>query len=568
MSRRVTGAAVEDRRWWGEPIGLRVLTAFAVVFGVVARVWPRSALWLDEAQSVAFAREPLSVIPRALRTDGAPPLYYLLLHVWIGWFGTGDAAVRSLSIVVSLLSLPVFFVAVRRLGGTRLAVIAVTLLATNSFAIRYATEGRMYALVVGLVSVGLLAVPALLRRPDVPRALVVAALVAALLWTHYWSLYLVAGLGVWTAATALRAWRRSRAGRIDDALRPALVLGAAIVVGATAWLPWFPSFRFQSVHTATPWTATPPLWKMSGIVFVHAGGHSPPALVLGSLFIVAIIAGAWPHIAAPGPAGDERGRLVGALARVAHTDALPAIPPVGVVAGVAAMCAVAGAIVSGSAFSGRYTSVLLPLTLLLVAAGVARLRDDRAVAAVLVVMASLSSIAVVHQARAERTPARVMATLLEARARPGDVVVFCPDQLGPAVARELAGTPLDGVVLGAYPQWSAPDRVDWVDYTRRYEAAWPAHFAATADRKAGNGSVWLVWSDLYPPTQAACRGLQRSLDRLRPAEQLLVADEPDRHLDHGALSWFPPSDRPRPSLDSLFTQNEDDTRLPIDAPID
>ena len=57
-------------------------------------------MWLDEALSVNIARLPLGDLHDALKHDGAPPLYYVLLHVWTGVFGTGDVAVRSLSGVV------------------------------------------------------------------------------------------------------------------------------------------------------------------------------------------------------------------------------------------------------------------------------------------------------------------------------------------------------------------------------------------------------------------------------------------------------------------------------------
>ena len=80
-----------------------------------------------------------------------------------------------------------------------------------------------------------------------------------------------------------------------------------------------------------------------------------------------------------------------------------------------------------------------------------------------------------------------------------------------------------------------------MDYAARYDASRPATFAYDADRRAASAAVWLVWSDLYPPTQPACGGLRAALERLRPAHRVLVEDEPGRHLDHGALLWFGPS---------------------------
>ena len=40
--------------------------------------------WIDEGLSVGIADRPLTDIPAALRKDGSPPLYYMLLHFWLG----------------------------------------------------------------------------------------------------------------------------------------------------------------------------------------------------------------------------------------------------------------------------------------------------------------------------------------------------------------------------------------------------------------------------------------------------------------------------------------------------
>src|SRR3954454_3649689 len=140
--------------------------ALAVAAGLVLRFFVRSDLWLDEALSVNIARLPLGQIPSALRHDGAPPLYYLLLHVWMRVFGTGDEAVRALSGVCAVAALPAFYLAGRRLGGKRVGVAAVLLAASSPFANHYATEARMYSLVTLLVVLGYLAVANALERPS------------------------------------------------------------------------------------------------------------------------------------------------------------------------------------------------------------------------------------------------------------------------------------------------------------------------------------------------------------------------------------------------------------------
>ena len=95
---------------------------------------------------------------------GHPPLYYFMLHGWMNVFGSGDIAVRALSGVISVLTLPLAWWAARRRGGRVLALITVSIVALTPFALRYATETRMYALVILFVLAGYLLVDDLVRR--------------------------------------------------------------------------------------------------------------------------------------------------------------------------------------------------------------------------------------------------------------------------------------------------------------------------------------------------------------------------------------------------------------------
>ena len=98
-------------------VAIVVVTVLVLAVSLVLRFWTRSDLWLDEALTVNIARLPLHEIPSFLRRDGSPPLYYVLLHFWMGWFGTSDVAVRSLSGVFGVITLPLVWLAGRRLGG-------------------------------------------------------------------------------------------------------------------------------------------------------------------------------------------------------------------------------------------------------------------------------------------------------------------------------------------------------------------------------------------------------------------------------------------------------------------
>src|SRR3984957_2374133 len=218
-----------------------------VVAGIVLRFWTRSDLWLDEALTVDIARLPLHAIPEALKHDGAPPLYYYLLHFWIALFGQSNDAVRALSGIIAVLTLPVAWLCGKRFGGRAVAWTTLALLASAPFAVYYGTEARMYALVILETGLGFLALQRAIEKPRPGNLIAVAVVAAALLYTQYWSLYLVGVTGLWLLVPIVRDRRH---GRAATAPLPALL---ALVVGGLLFVSWLPTFVYQAQHTATPW---------------------------------------------------------------------------------------------------------------------------------------------------------------------------------------------------------------------------------------------------------------------------------------------------------------------------
>jgi hypothetical protein len=114
----------------------------------------------------------------------------------------------------------------------------------------------------------------------------------------------------------------------------------------------------------------------------------------------------------------------------------------------------------------------------------------------------------------ERTQAASVARQLRAKAVPGDVVAYCPDQLAPSVSRLL---PDDlGVTQLTYPRAGDPKIVDWVDYAKTIRRTPVLPFAQTLlDRTGPANSVWLVWSIGYKSFGKRCEQLLAALGGYR-----------------------------------------------------
>jgi len=138
-------------------LGFRPLLLLLILLGFALRVLrlDLQPLWWDEGYSVWFATHSVSQMAGLTAQDIHPPLYYALLHGWIGLWGAGPVALRLFSAWVGVLAIPAIYLAGRRLLGPRPAVLAALLLAINPLHIFYSQEVRMYGL-VALLSLGAL----------------------------------------------------------------------------------------------------------------------------------------------------------------------------------------------------------------------------------------------------------------------------------------------------------------------------------------------------------------------------------------------------------------------------
>ena len=488
-----------------------------LVVAVALRFATASPLWLDEAQTVAIARLPLSDLAAGLRHDGAPPLFYALLHGWMRVFGESDLSVRFLPGLFGVAALPMAWLAGRRLGGTAVAWSAVVLLAASPFAGRYATEARMYSLVVLLVLVGYLAVTELLDRPNSRGAFVGVALVTgALLLTHYWSLY----LGVVTGAMLVVVARRGPSERRRGAWRGLL----AMAVGALAFIPWGPSFLYQAQHTGAPWGGSGRLRSVVDTVFHFSGGYWDPGLLLGLLTYALM------GLALVGRAVDGR-RLELDLRTRAGGRHVAVLGFGTLVVGIIAT------VVGQTAFAVRYASVMFPMVILLAALGTGVLLDRRVRAGVLTAAVVFGLWASAPNVFGDRTSAARVAAVLRSGVEPGDIVAYCPDQLGPSVSRLLPE--LSGVDQVTFPRGTGPEVVDWVDYAEINAAADPDAFAAMLLERAGStGAVWVVWAPGYRTFEDKCQGMLAQLDLARRVNTHPI--KLPRNFERPALMRFPP----------------------------
>jgi len=203
---------------------LLLLTAFAL------RLYrlDQQEIWGDEAHSAYVVKLPLlsTVSPR---TETNPPLYHLLLYLWVRLTGRSVFALRFLSLILGVLTVPLIYQLARLAFGELAGLLTALLCAVSPFLVYCSQEARMYALAIFAVTISMFLLAKIVSGQGGQFKLLwlayLSATVAAI-FTHYYAVFVVVAQNV----VLLALWRRDQRG-----LTHWLVMQAVL---ALSFLPW------------------------------------------------------------------------------------------------------------------------------------------------------------------------------------------------------------------------------------------------------------------------------------------------------------------------------------------
>jgi 4-amino-4-deoxy-L-arabinose transferase-like glycosyltransferase len=134
--------------------GLWPVLALALVLRLVG-LGARS-LWTDEGSTwTAATLDWAGLLKRCIERDASPPLYYVLTS-WAVKLGDGEAQLRMVSVVASLVMVWLAYRLARLVAGRGVATFAALLAAVSPYQVMYAQEARTYALAGAFLLGGLL----------------------------------------------------------------------------------------------------------------------------------------------------------------------------------------------------------------------------------------------------------------------------------------------------------------------------------------------------------------------------------------------------------------------------
>lgn len=358
--------------------------------------------WFDECFSVEIARiDWRNFLHLMWWREANMALYYLLLRAWLH-FGQSPFYIRSLSVVISGLTVPAMYWIARALYDRRVGLIAAALFTFNAYSVRYAQEARSYALFLLLTTLSSGLLVAWLRTPSERNWLGYVLVSSLAVYAHFYTLLLIAAHGLAVVPTgALQVAGLEKFGARE--LRRAWITIGILVS---------PLIVFVAKTGAGPikWIERPRISDVFGL-FEHLAGGSNWVLAasLGALSLLAV--------AQCGTALWLRARgwdiwrcqflLIWLLFPIVLTVLLSFVRPV---------------------FLARYMIFCLPAFLILGAAGIVRLKpwwlSSAAIVLILVLSARGVSFVYAHDFDRERDAASAASDFILDHSQAGDGIVF------------------------------------------------------------------------------------------------------------------------------------------------
>lgn len=192
-----------------------------------------------------------------------PPIYYLMTHLWMQWFGNSVAAIRRLPALISLLVFPcAYWLCIELFKSSLTGWIAMAIIAVSPFHVLFAQEAREYSLwtvTILLTSATLLRA---MRLKTVYSWGIYALTLAISLYTFLFSIFIAIGHGIYVISSA----------------RSKMVIAyiKATFIGFIAFIPWFLVVinSHKRLNDSTSWMTNTaiPLLQLASLWLKNIGG--------------------------------------------------------------------------------------------------------------------------------------------------------------------------------------------------------------------------------------------------------------------------------------------------------
>lgn len=162
-------------------------TIIGVIYMVLCMTNLQRSIWFDESYSAYLTRYSFGDIWNLTAIDVHPPLFYFLLKIWAGIFGSIDFAMRFMSVMFGAIAIVFAFQLLKRFFSLKIAILGSLAMAISPMLIRYGQEMRMYTLVVAIVFAATYFLSLAVDTGKKKYWIIYGILVSLGMWSHYFS---------------------------------------------------------------------------------------------------------------------------------------------------------------------------------------------------------------------------------------------------------------------------------------------------------------------------------------------------------------------------------------------
>ncbi len=245
-----------------------ILLLLIIIVGLFLRIYnlEKESFWVDEGYSVVTSGLDLIKIVEAARKDVHPPLYYLILHFWMGWFGDSEFSVRFLSALLGTLSIFVTYKVGSLIFDNKTGLLGSLILGFSVFHIWYSQETRNYNLMVLLTLFSYYFFIRLLVKKNIKILSGYVIFSSLLMYTHVYGLFILISQNVYFAIHNLSQQNCKTSAKTWCLLQFVLLV---------LYIPWIIPLieQISSIQTGF-WIPKPTIKSVGGAFLKYSGSYS------------------------------------------------------------------------------------------------------------------------------------------------------------------------------------------------------------------------------------------------------------------------------------------------------
>lgn len=204
-----------------------------LLLGLFLRIYHlgNESIWLDEAVSIKWANSNLFHILRDVSGDVHVPLYPIVLHLWVYFFGDSEFSIRFPSLVFGFIAIFMIYKVGAVIFDKEVGILSALLLALSSFHIYYSREARMYSLMALLTLLSIYFFINLLKERSLLASIGYIVSSILLMYTHIYGLFIIVAQNIYVVTMYLLSKEDYKLN-----LRVWILLQALLIALFTPWI--------------------------------------------------------------------------------------------------------------------------------------------------------------------------------------------------------------------------------------------------------------------------------------------------------------------------------------------